>query len=201
MLIKHWQIFADWHWHRQSADWHHLIVVWRESGSGRRRWKSGVALLDEDCIKIQLTGSTMTFNTRVVSTFNYTAESSIVLSLLLLLRFEGNRKSVSRKKSMLSFQALSSTKLYQLRNLKHDWLADLKTWKRMAWLLGGKDAPKIFQSLQLELLVWRVWSRKWEKVFRAAAIFCVGAPSSTEWQAGAGGLKWWISSTSRITST
>ena len=86
-----------------------------------------VALLDEDRIKIQLTGSTITFNTRVVSTFNYTAESPIMLSLLLLLGFEGNRKSVSRKKCMLSFQALSSTKLYQLRNLKHDWLADLKT--------------------------------------------------------------------------
>ena len=57
-----------------------------------------VALLDEDRIKIQLTGSTITFNTRVVPTFNYTAESSIMLSLLLLLGFESNRKSVSSKK-------------------------------------------------------------------------------------------------------
>ena len=47
---------------------------------------------------------------------------------------------------MLSFQALSSTKLYQLRNLKHDWLADL-TWKKNGLTSGGKGHSKDFSKL------------------------------------------------------
>ena len=45
---------------------------------------------------------------------------------------------------MLSFQALSSTKLYQLRNLKHDWLADLK---KNGLTSGGKGRSKDFSKL------------------------------------------------------
>ena len=190
ILIKHWHILADWHWHWQSADWHHLIVVWRESGSGRRRWKSGLALLDEDRIKIQLTGSTITFNTWVVSRFNYTAESSIMLSLLLLIGFEGNRKCVSRKKS------ISHSKLWAQPNCINSVIWNMTGW--LTWRLekewpdfwGERTLQRFFKACSWSSLSGECDLENGRRFFEQPPFFVSARLHRiTEWQAGTGGLK------------